>query len=211
MIIRRCAVPVCLALLLLAVTPGAALGSGDKKTDTTAQHDPVIASLEQRIAQEPESPCLHNELGVALARRSYFREAEGAFKDSLRLQPDAIVHNNLGSLYLTLSKPGTAASEFRKAISLDPNFALAYSNLGASYDARSDFDGAVSNFRRAFELDPSLADPTVNPQVVNNRYMTAVRTARYKETVGALGLPLRSTCPPPPSEPQAPAQPAQPK
>ena len=182
--------------LFAAATSAWSRGSSEsKRLSSMLSRDPVISSLNQQIAADPNNACLSNELGLALSRRAYFREAEQAYQASLKLAEDPLVYNNLGSLYLTIGRLSAAAASFNRAIRLDPNFALAYYNLGAANDAENNYEGAVRNYKRALELDSTLADPNVNPQVINNRYMAAVRTERYLETIGALGLPLRSTCP----------------
>src|SRR5437867_12834113 len=99
------------ALALLAVGSAAfARGSSHSGESATVSRDPVIASLQQQVSAQPEKACLRNELGIALARRAYFKEAEEAFRASLESSEDPVVYNNLGSLYLTLDKPSDATS-----------------------------------------------------------------------------------------------------
>jgi tetratricopeptide (TPR) repeat protein len=156
--------------------------------------DKEIGTLRAEAAAAPGDPCPLNELGVALARRAYYDEAVDAFERSLDLRPDPIVWNNLGSVHLTRGRLGPAGSAFRNALELDTNYALAHYNLGAVYDARRDESNAVEHYKRALELDPKLDDPAVNPAILNNHYLLTVRTRRYLDTVGALGLPMQAQC-----------------
>ena len=183
-------------LLVTSAAPVAKSGASDSQGSSTVDRDPVIADLKTRVAADPGNSCLLNDLGIAFAKRSFHEEAIEAFHDSLGVLKDPTVYTNLGSVYLGTGKLGNAESAFKNAIKLDPNLALAWYNLGAVADLRHDYDTAVETFRRALELDPTLADPGKNPQVVNNHYMLAVKTALYQDTVGSLALPLRSSCGP---------------
>ena len=179
------------ALVLAATLP--AFGKATSPLDDFLAHDAALAALHADVQRNPADPCAWNEAGKALARRALFVEAEEAFERSVALKDDPIVWNNLGALHLSRGRYGPARSAFHKAVGLDPNYALAWYHLGAADEAELNFDDAVANYKRAFELDIRLADPLFNPAVVNNAYMVAIRTLMYKETIGALGMPLAST------------------
>ena len=55
-----------------------------------------------------------------------------------------------------------AIAEFRKAIELDPNYALAHYRLGAALATKGLLDEAIAEFRKAIELDPNNAMAKVN-------------------------------------------------
>ena len=93
--------------------------------------------------------------------------------------------NNLGTAYLAMDKRSSAESAFKKAIHLDPNYALAHYNLGAVHDASLEYDAAVLSYARALELDPKLLDPAVNPTIVNNTHLAAVHLLLYNRQAGA--------------------------
>ncbi len=199
------------AALLCTVSLAAAADSVQVSRETTLSRDPEIAALRARADAAPADPCVRNELGVALAKRSYYAEAEDALRSSLELSPDAVVWFNLGSVQLLTKDYGDAKSSFKHALQIDPNYAVAHYSLGAAYDATHDADPAVEHYKRALELDPKLGDVATNPQLLNNNHLLTVRTLRYQDTVGALGLPLNLRCTPPPSPPPpapAPAPPA---
>jgi tetratricopeptide (TPR) repeat protein len=179
-----------LMCLLFAASPLAAWpehesGAAPNETETEA------ADLEATAAEKAENACAMNDQGLAWFQKGLFDEAEEAFKESLRLVPDAGVYNNLGSLYLTTRRNSSAKSAFKNALRLDPNFALAHYNMGVVHDAEGDPDDAFKSYKRALDLDPSLADVSVNPQALHNRYLLAVRLERYR-TMGALALPMIS-------------------
>lgn len=97
---------------------------------------------------------------------------------------------NLGTMQRALREFSAAEAAFKRALDLDPANALAYYNLGTVLDAQGNYDGAVEAYRRALILDPKLGDPRVNPQVVGNDRMLAVKLLIAQTQSGALSLPL---------------------
>lgn len=67
---------------------------------------------------------------------------------------EAQVHNNQGNDLYGKDQLDAAIAEFRQAIRLEPNFAVAHLNLGRALDDKGDFDGAISEYREALRLDP---------------------------------------------------------
>jgi len=144
-----------------------------------------------------------NDFAAYLAKKGAVQVALQFQQYATQLAPnDPTVWSNLGSMQRTAGHLGAAESAFKKAIALDPTDALAHYNLGATYDSDKDYDNAIEEYRRALILDPGLADPSKNPQVVNNENLLAVELTIYQNQSGALGLPLLQM--------QKPAEPAKP-
>jgi tetratricopeptide (TPR) repeat protein len=55
-----------------------------------------------------------------------------------------------------------AASEYREALRLDPEFAEAYNGLGVTYLNQDDEEAAIESFRKALELSPNLIHARIN-------------------------------------------------
>jgi tetratricopeptide (TPR) repeat protein len=152
-----------------------------------------------------------NDFAAYLAKRGMPRVALKYQEYAAELAPkDPTIWLNLGTIQRTIGDSGAATSSFKKAISIDPNHALAHYNLGAVYDANKDYDAAIEEYRRALVLDPGLADPRKNPQVVNNDNLLAVRLTIYGNEAGALGLPLLQMQKPAEPAKVAPPQPVSP-
>jgi tetratricopeptide (TPR) repeat protein len=59
-----------------------------------------------------------------------------------------------------------AASDFERAVALDPDFSEAHGNLGVAYTGLRLLDRAASEFRRAIELDPATSVHHANLAVI---------------------------------------------
>jgi len=167
--------------------------------DTLALHPEVIA-MRQELAAHPDNPLLHANLGNMYAKLGWDDLALASFKEAVRL--DASLYEawtNIGTVYSRQENLTQAEKAFRKAIVLQPRAALAYYNLGTVLDRDNRYDEALAAYKQAITYQPDLLDPAVNPQVVNNRHLTAIRLLSYLEEAGSGSLPLEEFA----EEPQA--------
>jgi tetratricopeptide (TPR) repeat protein len=81
---------------------------------------------------------------------------------------------NRGGLYANQEKLDLALADWKKAIVLNPNFALAYYNRGLVYKDHGKLDLALVDYNKAIALNPtaklSLEDPDfryINPKYLN--------------------------------------------
>jgi len=158
--------------------------------DPNALQDPIV-TYRLRLATDPDNTALHNNLGNLYVLRNWMEEAIREYRKAIDLAPNSsVVWNNLGTAYMKLGKRGDAMSAFRRAVQIDPRYALAWYNIGVIHDEERDYEGAIEMYLKAASLNPAVLDSSENPQVVNNRHLTAVRLRRYLEEEGNLALPL---------------------
>ncbi len=69
---------------------------------------------------------------------------------------------NLGTVYQAQGRFDEAATCYREALRINPNFPLAFNNLGVVLDEQGHHDEAAAALRRAVELKPDLADAHFN-------------------------------------------------
>jgi len=69
---------------------------------------------------------------------------------------------NLGFAYENQAEHDLAASEYRRAIRLDPCYAEAYYDLGVTLMAIRDYDSAIEQFRLAIRHNPKFAEAYYN-------------------------------------------------
>jgi TolB-like protein/Flp pilus assembly protein TadD len=114
--------------------------------------DPGFAAAYSALAD------CHTALGYLNARspEETFPRARLAAEKALELDSSlAEPHASLAYYYLYYDRNWEAAEkEFRKAIELNPNYALAHDWYGVYLTARGRWDEALKQIRRAHELDP---------------------------------------------------------
>ncbi|HEX6185005.1 MAG TPA: tetratricopeptide repeat protein [Pyrinomonadaceae bacterium] len=134
------------------VRDGAQLWQGsfdETETDLFKLQD----ALSLRVTQSLVSEALEKERGLVAGRETQSREAYYAYWR--------------GRMFMEKRNPEKAIAEFRKAVGLDPGYALAYTGLANAYSWRAAFtSGADEEFYekarelagKALELDANLAD-----------------------------------------------------
>lgn len=166
--------------------------SAESLFDEDAARDPVV-TYRLRLATEPSNPALHNNLGNLYVLRGWMDEAVASYRQALKLNPDLhVAWNNLGTAYMKQGRLGQAMDAFQTAVEKNPRYALAWYNLAVIHDANGDYEKMLDTYLKAVSLQPSLLLPEVNPQVVNNRHLMAIRVRRYLEEEGNAALPLEA-------------------
>ena len=90
--------------------------------------DAIAAFLKASELDPKYTPALEN-LGDAYARENKPAEAEAWYRRALEQKPTPMVHNNLGGVLRKLGRNDEAATEFSKALALDPKNPVAKVNL----------------------------------------------------------------------------------
>ncbi len=93
--------------------------------------------------------------GMALLRESRYRELLGRMESPRG-------HYNLANALADLRRTDEAIAEYRRAIELDPGFAMARFNLSTLLSARGQDDAAIEQLRRALAAKPDYLDAHVN-------------------------------------------------
>jgi protein O-mannosyl-transferase len=120
------------------------------------------------LAVSPQNDVAHTNFGRIRLERDDVDGAISEFEAALTVNPHAanphhalelaIVHSSLGEAFARKGEEAEAASEFRKAITLQPKYADAHYNLGVLFSAAADYDSAIDEWRTALEIRPDDAE-----------------------------------------------------
>lgn len=180
------------AALALLLSASAADKPADLSAATLALH-PELEQLRQEVNSDPLNPVLQAELGNMYALLGWDDLAEASYLEAVSIDQNLYeAWTNLGTVYSRQEKLGPAERSFRRAISLQPRAALAYYNLGTVLDRGGRYDEALQAYKVAVTYEPELLDPAINPQVVNNSHLTAIKLLSYLEGAGSGSLPLET-------------------
>ena len=115
----------------------------------------AMVVLEKALAIDPGHWKAHNNMALASIDMGEFALAEAHYLESLAIEPQAAIYNDLGFVLERQGLAEDAAAAYRKALKLDPESASAHYNLGASLVRGGDFAAAETHFLAALEKSPS--------------------------------------------------------
>jgi protein O-GlcNAc transferase len=120
------------------------------KNDFTSALEP----LQKYIAQRPDDPYAHFQLGYAYVGLKRREEAKAEFSRAIELDPKmAPAHLNLG-LVLMDYDPGAAADSFRRAADLQPAESRPRFLAGFALEHAGKFTVAIEQYRAALAISP---------------------------------------------------------
>jgi tetratricopeptide (TPR) repeat protein len=115
----------------------------------------AVVELEKAVAIDPKHWKAHNNLALASIDLGELEVAEAHYRESLAIQPQAAIYNDLGFVLQRLGMSEDAAKEYRKALELDPKLSAAHTNLGSSLAQNGNYAEAERQFRAALEDGPN--------------------------------------------------------
>ena len=91
--------------------------------------DQAIEEFQIALKHNPNHPEAHYHLGLVLFTKGDLEGAKIHYLETLRLDPKAPVHNNLGVVYMRLGQTSQAIAQFNEALRMRPDNATAAENL----------------------------------------------------------------------------------
>jgi Flp pilus assembly protein TadD len=151
----------------------AALGAGDV--------DGAIAAYEEVLAEAPDLPEVHHNLGLAYKRKEMWDEAGEEFRKAAELDPDfAEPHGALAVLLANAGHRDEAIVEAEQAVELDPENIDYLFNLAVLYKDSGKPREAEEAFLALEELDPE------NPEIQYHMGTTLLGLGKMDEAVARL-------------------------
>ena len=104
---------------------------------------------------------------MTIQQNNYWRQPIIFFERTIRFVPDSPeLLNCLGTAYADADKKDEAIATYRKAIGLDPDYAMAHFNLGNAYSSLGRKQEAIAYYKKAIELNPGYAKAYYNLAVL---------------------------------------------
>ena len=136
---------------------GAALGALGRSHEAKEVLDAATTAFRAEIRLKPDSPVLHNELGLAMSEQGKIDEAIAVYRTALMLKPNfPAAHTNLGRALATQGKLDEAIAEYREAVRLKSDYYQTYTHLGNALKNQGKRNEAIVEYREALRLKPRL-------------------------------------------------------
>lgn len=150
-------------------------------------------AAKRAVRRDRTDPRAFNQLGRIEMAVSQWQRAELAFRHALELDPtEAIVHNNIGLLYVRMRKGASAVDALETAVELFGDSAphFVFNNLGLAYELTGDLPAAREAFEEALLVQPFYSRAKVNLERVERALAGretahSVLTAQRPESVAA--------------------------
>jgi len=99
------------------------------------------------------------DAGVAAQRRGDWAQAEGIYREIVRVKPDfAEPYNNLGAALKALGRPEEAVESYRRAVAVKPDYGEAWRNLARTLRALGRDEEAADSYRGLVAVVPGDAN-----------------------------------------------------
>jgi Flp pilus assembly protein TadD len=140
----------------------------------------AIAEQRALASDRPNDAAVQNDLGNLLVLAEDNAAAEAAYRKAIELDPKNVSpHFNLGLLLEKRDARAAALKEFHKVLDIDPGHAWAHYQVGVIYQDWGLKPLARRQFARALALDARLANPAVNPHMIENPLGTKAMIDAY--------------------------------
>jgi tetratricopeptide (TPR) repeat protein len=100
----------------------------------------------------------YNNIAIAHMKKGQFEEAAEALQEGIAAHPTAQAHGNRAWLLLNVGRFDEAILEARKALALDPEYAMARANLDTAYVK---LYGKLASLKQEVENDPADVSRTL--------------------------------------------------
>lgn len=124
--------------------------------------DEAISYYRRALQFDPKSADARIGLGLALADKHEFAEAEALFKVVIDSKKQAKAFDGLGYVLILQNKTEEGKSKFKEAAKLDPKYALAHLHLAMCLIKQSEVQEAIAEYHKTLALDGTM------PLALNN-------------------------------------------
>ena len=124
----------------------------------------TISLFEYALTITPDNAVAHDNLGDVLLHRNRNEEAEGHFREVVRLNPQgrAMAHCNWAQTLFNRKRFAEAADHLREALRLNPDLAIAHNNLALALAELGKPQEVIEHLQAAVRLAPDKPEGLKN-------------------------------------------------
>ena len=115
----------------------------------------AVVSLQKAIDLDPRHWKSHNNMALASLDLGDLEVAEAHYRESLAIEPQPAIYNDLGFVLARQGLPHEATEMYRKSLALKPGSATVHYNLAASLAGSGELSEAEAHFRLSIEIEPT--------------------------------------------------------
>ena len=131
------------------------------------QNSLALTCIEQAIAENPDKPHYHYNLGLVLEKEERWEEAIVAYREAIRINPQSVeALANLGNVYRRQRQWTDAINTLQQALQIKPQSADLHNTLGVTYKEHGELEIALKYYQQALTLLPQHAEALNNMGVV---------------------------------------------
>ena len=122
--------------------------------------DGALAAFQKAVQVNPEKSEAYMQMAAIYEQRGEKEAAEEMYQQVISLDPKnaALSFYNIGVHAWNENKGKEATQAFRKALDLDPNYAVSHRELARALMGMQDFPGALEHFEEYLKLNPMAPD-----------------------------------------------------
>ena len=117
--------------------------------------DEAIMSLEKALKADPKHWKSHNNMALAYIDIGELELAEAHYRESLALEPQPSIYNDLGYVLERQGMSDDAIEAYRDALKLDPTSAISHFNLATHLAQNKEYSEAEKHLRIALKTQAS--------------------------------------------------------
>ena len=128
--------------------------------DKMGEEDKALAAFERAVTINPQKSEALMQMAAIYEKKKDTAKAEEMYQKVIAIDPKnaSISFFNIGAHARNENRNKEAVQAFRKAIEIDPTYAVAHRELGYALMGTQDFAGALKQFQEYIRLNPKAPD-----------------------------------------------------
>jgi tetratricopeptide (TPR) repeat protein len=144
----------------------------------TRRVEGAFSKLQKKLKDQKGTAKEYYELGSIYLDKKLFVQSISLFQKALKAETEvepenqALIHNALGYAYFAQEQYDIAIREYKEALKLYPDYAIALNNLGNVYEKKQLTAQALEVYERVLAIEPDNSTAKRRAQSLRKRFVT---------------------------------------